>query len=341
MRRAWLYSLAYLFPLCVTAGLTIGGPAVFTGVALLVLIIPALDALSGHDEAPPEAEPSALYNLWLRLWCPLQAALIVAVLWRLRSGELSGLEVFGATLSLGAVAGSVGITVAHELMHHRGSRLDLALAELLMASVNYTHFCIEHIHGHHRRVATPEDPASARLGESLFAFLPRSLWGSLRSAWQIEAERCEREGVAAWSLTNRRLRYLLEAAVLALSAWALAGPLGVLVIWGQGAFAALLLEVINYVEHYGLERRRLSSGSYERVQPQHSWSSSHRLTSWILFNLPRHADHHSAASRSYGQLRHLEAGPQLPAGYATMLVLACVPPLWRRVMDVRAQAWRG
>jgi alkane 1-monooxygenase len=202
-----------------------------------------------------------------------------------------------------------------------------------MTSVGYPHFCVEHVQGHHRRVATPDDPASARAGEGLYAFLCRCIPGSLASACALERARCGRHRIRWWSLRNRRLRWASSLVLLPGAAIAVFGWPGLAFLIGQGVVAVLMLEAINYIEHYGLRRRELAPGRWERVGPQHSWNSSHRVTGWYLFNLPRHADHHAAASRPYYRLRHLAESPQLPAGYAAMLLCAFVPPLWRRIMD--------
>ena len=207
-----------------------------------------------------------------------------------------------------------------------------------MTSVTYPHFCVEHVEGHHRNVGTPADPATARLGESVYRFVPRSVLGGLASAWRIERRRAARLGLRRWSWRDRRVRMgLLTAALYAAVALAF-GWAGVLFFAAQSAVAVGQLEVINYLEHYGLSRREVGPGRYERVGAEHSWESAHRLTAWYLFNLPRHADHHARASRPYWNLDHSEASPQLPWGYSTVFLMALVPPLWRRVMDPRVPA---
>jgi alkane 1-monooxygenase len=243
-------------------------------------------------------------------------------------------------LSTGITTGTIGITFAHELIHRPG-RLELALGEILLATTSYTHFAIEHVYGHHRYVATPRDPATARLGESLFAFIPRCVIGSLASAWRIERERLAKRRRPWWHASNRMLRYGVTQVALyaAVAIWW--GWLAALVLGAQAAIAFSLLETINYIEHYGLERREIAPGRYERVQPWHSWNSSHRLSNWLLINLARHSDHHLVASKRYQVLDHVAIAPQLPAGYAAMFLLAMCPPLWRRVMDPRVRALGG
>jgi alkane 1-monooxygenase len=205
--------------------------------------------------------------------------------------------------------------------------------------VSYLHWGIEHVSGHHRRAATPEDPATARYGEALPAFLVRSVTGSFVSAWRIEVARNERRGRSP--LGNRVLWGVVVSCGLTLAIGLALGPKAVAFFLAQSAVAIVLLETINYVEHYGLERRQIRPGVYERVTPLHSWNSSQRLTNTLLFNLQRHSDHHAHAARPYYQLRHYPESPQLPTGYAGMALLAMVPPLWRRVMNPRVQAHRA
>ena len=241
---------------------------------------------------------------------------------------------------MGIVAGGGGINVAHELMH-RSAPLPRAAAEILMTLVTYPHFCVEHILGHHRNVATPEDPASARRGEMVYLFFLRTVFGGLRSAWHLEGQRVVKKKLRPFGWSDRRMRHpMLVVAVYAAVGLAF-GWTGIAVFFGQSVVAVALLEVINYVEHYGLSRQQNPDGRYERVMPKHSWNSAHRLTGWYLFNLPRHADHHYEARRPYNELRHLEDSPQLPLGYATMVIIALVPPLWFWMMNPRVDQWNA
>lgn len=304
-------------------------------------VIPFLDIFSGHNTSQPDLHKrrSLWFDVPLWLWVPGQLFAIILVLGRLDEGTESIWSSLGLVISLGIVTGVGGINIAHELMHRKSS-FQRALAELLMLSVNYPHFCIEHVHGHHRYVATPRDPATARLGEHVFAFILRSVICSAISAWKIEAKLCERKGIPWWSLKNRRLRYPFEMIAMYWLVGHFAGVPGMLALLGQGVVAFCLLEVINYVEHYGLMRREIAPGKYERVQPYHSWNSTFRLTNWFLFNLQRHSDHHYLASRPYDQLQHHEQAPQLPLGYATMVLLALIPPLWFKIMDPKVKKWQ-
>jgi alkane 1-monooxygenase len=204
-----------------------------------------------------------------------------------------------------------------------------------LAQSGYGHFFIEHNRGHHVKVATPEDPASARLGESFYAFLPRTVSGSLRSAWELEATRLGRLGSGPWTprndiLTAWAMTIVLYAALVAVFGIAI---LPFLVI--QAVIGFSLLEVVNYLEHYGLLRQHREDGRYERTRPEHSWNSNSAASNVLLYHLQRHSDHHANPVRRYQALRHVEEAPQLPTGYAGMIVLALVPPVWRRTMDHR------
>jgi alkane 1-monooxygenase len=235
----------------------------------------------------------------------------------------------------------VAINTAHELGHKKG-KLDRWLARISLAPTFYGHFYVEHNRGHHKNVSTPVDPASSRMGETFWAFWPRTVVGSLRSAWHLEAERLARSGKGVWSLSNENLQswamsVVLWGAVLAVFGWV---ALPFLLI--QAVYGFSLLEVVNYLEHYGLLRRTLPDGRVERCMPEHSWNSNHMVTNLFLYHLQRHSDHHANPTRHYQALRHFEESPQLPAGYAAMVLLAYIPPLWFAVMDKRViRHYRG
>jgi alkane 1-monooxygenase len=264
---------------------------------------------------------------------PLQyAALVAACAWW-AGGALSWAESLGLALTIGGIGG-IAINTAHELGHKRG-RAERWLSKVALAQTFYGHFYVEHNRGHHVQVATPEDPSSARLGESFWAFLPRTVVGGLASAWSLEAKRLRRLGRGTWSLHNDVLNaWAMSVALFA----ALVGAFGLgIVPWlvFQALFGLSLLEVVNYIEHYGLLRQKTPGGRYERCRPEHSWNSNHIASNVLLYHLQRHSDHHAWPTRRYQALRHHDAAPQLPAGYPAMILLAYVPPLWRRVMDPR------
>jgi alkane 1-monooxygenase len=342
MLRVIPFFLVFMLPAMLVLGVERGGAWTIAPVLFSFGFIPLLDVvLARREENPDEAEGhQRSFDVPLLAWVPTQLAVTAYVLWRCVGGALGGLEIAGIIFSLGIINGAGGITIAHELMH-RKSTLHRAAAELLMLAVSYPHFCVEHVLGHHRNVSTPEDPASSRLGESFYRFYPRTVLGSLRSAWTLEGERCRTRGISAWSLRNRRLRHPLALALLLVAVGLWLGPIGIGLFVVQSVLGFSLLEAINYIEHYGLARRRTASGKYERVRPEHSWNSAHRVSNYYLFNLARHSDHHYLASREYDRLRHYEDVPQLPTGYAGMVMLALVPPLWFRVMNPRVEAWNS
>lgn len=339
MRWAGFY-LVFAIPALVVLGVTAGGWWSGAVVAFVFGAVPAFDAWLGHDRRNPkeDAAHARVSDVPMLLW--VVAQITVLAWWIAREADSPvGLGLALSTLSVGLMTGGIGITVAHELMH-RKSRGERALAEVLMSCVSYTHFCIEHVYGHHRNVATPLDPASSRLGENVYRYLPRTIIGGLVSAWSIEAERMTKSGHAVWHWKNRMLRYAAVQLAIYATLVLLLGGVAALLWAAQSLVAISLLEVINFVEHYGLARRELAPGKYERVQPRHSWNASQRVSNWLLFNLQRHSDHHFLASRPYDVLRHYDDVPQLPAGYATMVLVALVPQLWRRIMDPRVLALR-
>jgi alkane 1-monooxygenase len=350
LKRSLPFAVALIVPaLCLGAAWSPSLPMALAVPLVIFVVFPVLDLLCGRSVSvvSPDGDAAARaadwrFDVWLWAWVPLQVLVLVGCLRSIAYGVVDGstsVSLFVAGVVACGLTTGMGINVAHELMHRRG-RCERALAELLMATTTYTHFCVEHVHGHHKNVATPLDPASCQLGESLYAYLPRTLLGGLRSAWHIETARVRRTGDrGTWR--DRRLRYPLTLFVVygVVGLWMGIG--GVCFFALQSLLAMLLLETINYIEHYGLSRREIRPGVYERTTPHHSWNASERLTNWVLFQLQRHADHHHLASRPYFALRHIEDSPQLPTGYAGMVLLALVPPVWRHVMHPRVAAWQA
>ncbi|GAA2133002.1 fatty acid desaturase [Nocardioides bigeumensis] len=316
------------------------GPIVILG------IVPAIDLIAGLDRSNPpddviEALENDKYYRWITyLFLPIQYAGFVGAFYLLAENpagvDLSVVDKLGLAISIGCIGG-IGINTAHELGHKREAN-ERWLSKIALAQVAYGHFYIEHNRGHHVRVATPEDPASARLGETFYAFWPRTVWGSLKSAWRLEKRRYARRKQHPWRLGNDVLNAWLMTAVLwgALIAWLGAGIAPYLVLQAVVGFS--LLEVVNYMEHYGMLRQKVGVGDrqrYERVDPSHSWNSNNIATNVLLYHLQRHSDHHANPTRRYQALRDFEESPVLPTGYAGMIVLAILPPVWRRVMDPR------
>lgn len=340
--KFYLWLLSPMIPVLVLSALALyqwtgysawawGGPI------LMYIIIPLLDHLIGEDRNnPPESAVAALENsLYYRAivyaYIPTQYLATIGGAWIVVTGHVSGWDLVGLIFTVGTANG-IAINTAHELGHKKEA-LDRWLAKVTLAPVAYGHFYVEHARGHHKNVATPDDPASSKMGETFWAFLPRTVIGSVRSAWGIEKERLARNGKGVWSLDNDNLQAWAMTVVLfgAITAWLGWAALPFLLL--QAAYGASLLEVINYIEHYGLLRQKGADGRYERCQPKHSWNSNHIVTNLFLYQLQRHSDHHANPTRRFQALRHFDESPQLPSGYASMLILAYVPFLWFRQMD--------
>ncbi len=315
------------------------GPMFVFGVIPMIDVVVGLDNENPPDEAIAWLEQDRYYRWVTFAYLPMQFAGVVVACWAWSTLDMSWVDKLGLAISVGCVTG-IGINTAHEL-GHKTVDLERWLAKICLAPTFYGHFYIEHNRGHHVRVATPEDPASSRLGESFYAFLPRTVVGSLRSGWALEAKRMRRRGLRVLDLRNDVVNsWLMSVALVAVLGVAF-GPQVLPWVVVQGVFGFLLLEVVNYLEHYGLLRQKLPDGRYERVRPEHSWNSDNLVTNLFLFHLQRHSDHHANPTRRYQSLRSETGAGQLPAGYATMIVLAVVPPLWRRVMDHRLLAHYG
>ncbi|WP_084727832.1 alkane 1-monooxygenase [Rhodococcoides yunnanense] len=314
----------------------------WSGVLIFFVLIPVLDAIAGEDGNNPsdvdiEAMEEDRYYRWCTyLFLPVQFVTLLVACWMWAFGDLSVVDKVGLAVTIGLVAGT-GINAAHEL-GHRNERHERWLAKVALAQTFYGHFFVEHNRGHHVRVATPLDPASARFGESAWAFLPRSVLGGLVSAWQLERERLDRTGARTWSVRNNLLHgWSMSIALFAVLS-VVFGPAILPYLALQAVVGFLLLEMVNYVEHYGLLRETNQRGRYVRCSPRHSWNSDRLCTNIFLYHLQRHSDHHANPSKRYQSLRACDEAPQLPAGYATMVMLAAIPPLWRRVMDRRVLA---
>ena len=312
------------------------GPIVILG------IVPLIDWVAGLDPSnPPDSVIKALeqdrYYRWLTyLFLPLQYAGFALAFWYIATGDLTLANKIGLAVTVGFIGG-LGINTAHELGHKKEAH-ERWLSKIALAQSCYGHFYIEHNRGHHVRVATPADPASSRVGESFYRFWPRTVFGSLASAWELESRRYSRRGQHPFRIGND----VINALLMTLALWA------VMVVWlGPGiipflliqAFIAItLLEAVNYLEHYGMLREIVGvpgKERYERVEPRHSWNSNNIATNVLLYHLQRHSDHHAHPTRRYQALRDEKGAPALPTGYASMILLALVPPMWNRVMDPR------
>lgn len=306
-----------------------------------------LDAITGLnlDNADPQTGEAALtlHRLVTLIWFPVQLAMLCAMLIYVpRADHLGTAEALALFFGMGVMAGTIGINYSHELMHQSPAH-ERWLADLLLASVLYGHFRSEHLRVHHLYVGTPRDPVTARYNEGFHRFFPRVLLQCPRSAWAAEVAMLARRSLPWYHRSNPFWRYLalqggFVALALTLGGWA---GLGLFLL--QSFVAIWQLELVNYVEHYGLTRRHLGDGKYEHVLPRHSWNAAHKASNWLLINLQRHSDHHYKPDRRYPLLQTYpeDQAPQLPFGYPVMTLAAMVPPLWKRIMNPRVKAWRA
>lgn len=305
-----------------------------------------LDAALGlnRENADPDTPEENLfwYRLITLIWFPLQAGLLFWMIWYVPQAAHLGLAAkLVLFFGMGVISGTIGINYAHELMHQKAA-WERWLGDLLLATVLYSHFRSEHLRVHHLYVGTVRDPVTARYNEGFHRYFPRVLWQCPQSAFRAEAAMLARRGLPWWHWSNPFWRYgalQLGALVLAL---ALGGWQGLgLFLWQAGS-AVWQLELVNYVEHYGLTRRHLGEGKYEHVLPRHSWNAAHKASNWLLINLQRHSDHHYKPDRRFPLLQNYdeEEAPQLPYGYPLMTTMAMIPPVWKRVMNRRVKDWR-
>ncbi|MBK7062055.1 MAG: alkane 1-monooxygenase [Rubrivivax sp.] len=346
-RKRWAWGLSVVYPLLPFLGLwahQASGQPLALGLPLLISygLMPLLDALIGEDQNnPPEAVVPALmadrYYRWLTwVTVPLHFVALIGCAWWAGTQDLP----WWALLLLAYVAGTdagLGLNTAHEL-GHKHNRVEQGLARLVLAVPAYGHFTVEHGRGHHRWVATPEDHASSRMGESIYRFALRELPGGVRRAWVLERDRLRALGRPVWSWHNTLLQSYAVTLLLQGTLIAAFGGVMVVFLLVHNLVAWWQLTSANYIEHYGLLRQRLPSGAYEAPQPHHSWNTNHLVTNLATFHLQRHSDHHAHPSRRYQCLRHFTDLPQLPSGYFGMFPLAYLPRLWFRVMDPRLLA---
>ena len=329
----------FAFLAATALAIRLGGSWPLLAMAMTPAALCALDHLLGSDGASPSRpadreEPGPFAP---RIFVCLQIAVLLLAAVALRARDAGVLDVLSIAGASGVSVGVFGMLAAHELVHRRG-RGDRWLGLSMLACAGYMHFRIAHIHGHHVRGGSLEDPTTARRGESLYAFVPRSIGGQLAEAWRFEARRLQRRGEPVFGPGNRMLAYAgLQLAVAAgfaalgakaFACWAL-----------QAILAVFLLEAFNYVAHYGLVRRRDCRGVLEPLQARHAWNCSRRMSNASMFNMGRHGDHHFRPASAYQTLGPLAGAPELPSGYAGAILLALIPPLWRGVMDPRAERW--
>lgn len=306
----------------------------------------ALDAALGLNTQNADLSAGEADMYWYKMitliWAPVQLLLLASLLWYVPQAEhLNSAERVGVFFGVGVLSGTVGINYSHELMHQK-SKLERWLADVLLAMTLYSHFRSEHMLVHHRYVATPRDPVTARYNEGFHRFYPRVLRQSLVSAFRAERSMLARKDLPWTDPANPFWRYWALQAGFLLLAVLLGGWSGVGLFLVQAGVAIWQLELVNYIEHYGLTRKHLGDSKYEHVQPHHSWNAAHKASNWLLINLQRHSDHHYKPDRRFAVLQNYgpDKAPQLPHGYPVMTMLAMVPPLWRGVMNPRVRRWR-
>lgn len=340
----YLYLLAYTIPLFTLLSLVSKGVLTFAAPIFAFVFLPVLEFLlplakeNFSKEQEEQALKSRFYDYITYSMLPIQYGLILLFSYMISTSTYSYTELFGMTFSLGIACGVLGINVGHEL-GHRVKKSEQLMAKLLLSTSWYSHFFIEHNKGHHKNVATPHDPASAHLNQNVFSFWVQSLRGSFLSALSLEKKRLAKSK-KSFFWQNEVIRWKLVELSQTLVIFYFFGVTAAVCFVFAALIGALLLECVNYIEHYGLHRSKLSNGRYERVTPHHSWNSDHPLGRTILFDLSRHSDHHANPGRKYQVLRsfHHEC-PQFPTGYPGMIVLSLIPPLWFRVMNRRVSEW--
>jgi alkane 1-monooxygenase len=334
------YLFAYTGSIAAFLGLYLGGWWSFGMTYIAFGIIPLFEQLmpkSITNHAPENEEERSqhpIFNVLLYLHIPILYTLLFYAFYKIAYTTLTPLEMVGMIFNVGIAAGAYGINVGHEL-GHRQNKFEQFLAKTLLLPALYLHFYIEHNRGHHKNVATDLDPASARLGENLYSFWFRSVKDSYLDAWQLEAERLKKEGKPVFSFGNEMVRFQVIQLIYLAAILLVFGTTAMLFAIAFAVVGFLLLETVNYIEHYGLRRKMLNNGRFEAVLPHHSWNSDHELGRIFLYELTRHSDHHYRATRKFQILRHFDESPQLPFGYPLSMIVSLVPPLWFSLMDKR------
>jgi len=348
-RYGWLASLTAPLMPSVAVLAYLGGGAhaamLFFPLFYTFVIVPLLDWIFGEDTHNPPEEVVALmgrdqyYRVLLYVGIGLLYVNFAVVAWFIGTHSLPWWAYLALTLGTGFASGNA-ILIGHEL-GHKQDRLDRIAAQVVNGLVGYGHFCIEHNRGHHVQVATPEDCASSRMGETIYRFMLREIPGALRRGWNAERDRLAKLGKPAWSMHNEIVQSWSLTLLMAAALLAVFGPVLLAFLLIHHFYAWYGLTQANYVEHYGLLRRKLPTGRYELTEPHHSWNTNHIYSNIISFHLQRHSDHHANPLRSYQVLRDFADLPRLPSGYPGCFGLAAIPPLWFRVMNPRLLRWAG
>lgn len=327
------YLFALLMPVLAFISVTAQGIWTFSAFFFTFGIVPFVEMIyNGTSEnlTEPEdkkAQKNLFYDFLVYLNVPVQYLLLILFFSRVSNPHTTIIEIIGMTLSVGVMCAIIGTNVGHEL-GHRHKLFEIILGKMLFATTLNMHFAVYHNKWHHRYVATPLDPATARKGESLYAFFLKSIPGNYILSWKIERELAKKENRSWFSLKNEMLRGQLIQVIMLLLIFLIWGNIALFAFIGSAFVGILIYEAGNYIEHYGMERNEVKAGVYERCMPCHSWNSNHVLGRIMLYELSRHSDHHYSASRKFQRLRHFDESPQLPSGYPGAILLAMVPPLW-------------
>ena len=337
------YLAAFTLPISAVISLYYQGYWSFFTPFYAFVIIPILEMLLPQDSSninqdEREAKKNkVLFDWLLYLNVPIVYGLLIYALWLVSTQSVSTIEIIGLTFSLGIVLGTNGINVAHELGHRLKTK-ERYLGKLLLLPSLYMHFFIEHNFGHHLHAATPEDPATAKYNQTVYSFWITSVIRQYISAWKLQSKLLKQSGTHVFSPKNDMFWYLIIQTLYLVLVLFIFGPTGLLFALSAAIVGFLLLETVNYIEHYGLLRKKLPSGRYDRVKEVHSWNSNHVVGRIVLYELTRHSDHHYKSSKKYQLLDYHDISPQMPYGYPTSMVLSFLPPLWFKIMNPRIPA---
>ena len=336
--KKWSYTGVYILPLLVVLSFNLDGIFKFLPIFAFYGVLPLIELLISPNHTNPkdveERARSKFYDIPLYMAVPVQYSILIYFFYQLSFFSFTTSEYVGMTLSMGLMCGVFGINIAHEL-GHRNKRFERLLAELLLLTSLEMHFMPYHNNGHHFNVATPNDPATSRRGELVYTFWFRSQIGSYFQAWALEKKRLQKKGRQVLSFSNKALSYTIIQLLFIAVIYFFYGAMVTVFFIAAALFGILLLETVNYIEHYGLIRNIKEYGRYEKVRPYHSWNSDHPLGRVMLFELSRHSDHHYKASKKYQTLQSFPESPQMPTGYPGMMLFSLIPPLWFKIMNKR------
>ncbi len=334
------YLLAYCIPVVSLIGIYFGGIWSFSGLVFTFVFLPTIEIIlpidtSNYDnETVIERTKNKFFDFLLYLNVPIVYGALLYTLLKITQNNLSVFEIVGMVLSLGIILGSNGINVAHEL-GHRNNMFEKILGKILLIPSHYTHFFIEHNHGHHLNVSTPKDPSTAKYNQNLYAFWWQTITGTYTKAWEIQLKLNQVENRKIYAIKSDMFWFTIIQITYLILLFVFFGTIGLIIGFFAGIVGILLLETINYIEHYGLKRNLLPSGRFERVSEKHSWNSNHTIGRIMLYELTRHSDHHFKSQKKYQILEYHDVSPQMPFGYPTSMVMSFFPPLWFSVMNKR------